>query len=308
VRLGAYNSAGELVKLIFDGAAQYRPGTLSLSESVIPGGEGGVSIGFPGYLYDPSAGPVTSVLWLADNNGAQPVSGGVYVIKAEIVDQFGSVTTLQQSVQVVGVHPANALVIYNSAGEIVARPALPVTAGGRSLTSVWMKEQSWTPEFDASGVVVGGLSFYFKDELGNQYSTVWDGRNSEGAPVNSGNYTAQLVYQGTGAGAGQIIETRGFVVLRSQAAASLDSAVVGPNPLLNDDPLRIRYTPSHDYPVHVRLFDLAGALADQGADPAGSGWVTLRKGLAPGVYVLELTKQSGSSVVARRMIKVAVVR
>ncbi len=96
------------MKLIFDGGAQFQPGDLALSADTIAGGAGGVNIQFPGYLYDPSVGSMLGgVLWMADNNGGQVVAGGVYYIKAEITDNFGQITTLQRSIQVISVVPEN---------------------------------------------------------------------------------------------------------------------------------------------------------------------------------------------------------
>ena len=313
VTIGAYNSAGELVKLIFSGSAQYQPGALGLNKDLIPGGapgtDGSVGISFPGYLMDPTLGMMSSVLWFADNNSGQLVAGGIYTIKAEILDNFGQVTSLQHSIQVVSVKPQNELVIFNSAGEIVAHPPLPVGPTGRSMTTVWMKTESYAPTFNPDGSTVAGLRFYFRDESGAVSYTDWDGKNARGVPVASGSYTAQLLYNAGGGGGAKIVESIGFVVIQTSSVASFDGAFAAPNPVLHGDDLKINYPVSLGYSAAARIFNLSGELIAAADDPYASGWMVFKTtNLAPGVYMVKLEKLSGGASVARRILKVAIVR
>jgi hypothetical protein len=311
IRLSAYNSAGELVRLIFSGSAQYLPGDLQLSDEVIPGGAGGgLSISFPGFLYNSELGQVTSVLWLATNNDGQPVDGGIYTIKAEITDNFGQVSTLQKTVQVISVAPRSELIIYNSAGEVVARPSLPPSSTGRRYTNVKMEADSYAPEYDANGAVLEPLLFTLVDETGAEEPYYWDGRNALGVPVASGSYTAQLIYSPSGAGAsGVVIESKGFVVLRHEETGSLEGLMAGPNPAQRGAPIRIKYPVSPYYVATARVFNMAGELVGQGEDPGGSGWIVLRTdNLASGVYIVKVANQRGGATVSQRILKVAVIR
>ena len=261
--IGAYNSAGELVKLIFNGGAQYLPGDLKLSADVVPGGSGSLSISFPGYLIDPNTGgPTNSVLWLADNNGGQFVAGGVYYIKAEIIDTFGQTTTLQRSVQVVSVAPQNYLRIFNSAGEVVASIPLPVNSGTGRFASMKLSDDKFGPKYDeASGAIVGGsLQVLAMDEHGHEYPSYWDGKNSQGVPVASGNYTAELVYNAPGGGGTHVIQAKSFIVLQSGNAATLAGSFAYPNPILHGEEIKINYPLSATYSTAARLFNVAGEL------------------------------------------------
>jgi hypothetical protein len=313
VVIGAYNSAGELVRIIFEGNAQYQPGDLQLNKDLIPGGasgtDGAVNISFPGYLMDPKLGKLGSVLWYADNNDGQLIAGGVYTIKAEVVDNFGQITSLQRSIQVVSVRAENELIIFNGAGEIVARPPLPATLSGRPLTTVWMKTESFAPSFNPDGTTVAGLRFYFKDETGATSWVDWDGKNEFGLPVASGSYTAQLLYSSGAGSSAKIIENRGFVVIQTASPANLDGAFAVPNPAMRGEPIKISYPTSLAYSTTARLFSLDGQLVAQTDDQAKTGWLVFStSGLAPGVYIAKVEKLAGGASVCRRLMKVAVVR
>jgi hypothetical protein len=310
VRLMAYNSAGELVKLLFDGAAQFQPGELQFDKDLIPGGAGSLDIDFPGYLWDSTLNQqVSGIAWPADNDNGQVVNGGIYTIKAEIVDQFGQVTTLQRSIQVVSVAPQNSLDIYNSAGELVASLPLPASGTGR-FASLGLDESNYAPQYDSvSGAVVGGsLTLKLKDEMGVDYSVSWDGRNSLGVPVASGNYIAELVYFAPAGGGRRVVESKSIVVLQGAASADFAGAFAYPNPSAHGADLKVSYKVSAQYGASAQLFNMAGELIQQAEDHAKAGVFTfVTKSLASGVYIVKLEKFSGGTGVARTVIKVAIV-
>jgi hypothetical protein len=308
VKIGAYNSAGELVKLLFEGPAQYQPGQLSTDTSLVPGGAGGVTLSFPGFLRDPVLGQISSLLWLADNNAGQLVSGGVYTLKAEITDNFGEITTLQKSIQVVSVVPQNRVLIYNSAGELVAAPVLPLPPSGRAYTGMRLKADSYAPEYDASGAARTSLRFELRDETGAVSYLDWDGRNAMGIPVASGSYIAELVYNAPGGAGSTVIETKGFVVLRTAEPGSLDGLIAGPNPLPAKQALRVRVPLSPGYHAVARLYNLAGELVAQGEDADADGVLSMDPaGAAPGVYLLKVANMRGGAVASQRLLKIGIV-
>ena len=313
VRISVYNSAGEEVRLLFNGAAQFQPGQLGLDKSVIPGGAGSLGISFPGYLLNPNGGGTMSGLtWIADNDSGQQVAGGVYTIKAEIVDQFGTVTTLQQSVQVISVVAENSLFIYNSAGERVAQVWLPSSVGTGRFDSISLPLDNYGAQYDQStGLIVanGGFEIQLKDELGHLSSVYWDGRNSQGVPVASGSYTAELVYNAPGAGGIRQVETKSFVVLQADKAVNLDGAYAYPNPALHSNELKVAYTPSLASSAVARLYSLNGELIAEAADVLQTGTLVFDiHQAASGVYLVKLEKQLGGATLVRTVLKVGIVR
>jgi hypothetical protein len=308
--VAVYNSAGERVRRLFDGAAQVLPGGLALSAEVVTAAGGGLHIGIPGWLWDPGQGLRSGLDWRADNDGDQPVDGGVYTIKAEWTDGFGTVSSWQQPVQVIALQSRNELIIFNSAGEAVARPPLPAPASGRAYNGLALKEISYAPAYDpSSGIALAGFRIELTDETGAVTPVDWDGKNRNGVPVASGLYVAELVYGPSEGGSRHIIETKSFTVLRTGSDSVLDRAVVWPNPVRRGGPLFVRVPLQTAFSVSVRLYGLDGAALAAAADDDGDGWIGLETArLAPGICLLDLEARSAGQVVSRRLRKVAVVR
>ena len=309
VILAVYNSAGERVKLLFDGGAQYLPGGLNVTTGLDASGGMSTTVTFPGVLYDPVRGAISSLSWDGTNDGGQQVSAGVYTLKAEIKDPWGSITSLTASVQKMPAQPANQLLIFNSAGEIVARPLLPSLPAGSRLTAVSLDKDQFSPLYGADGTAVVGLRFWLTDEKGVLHPLDWDGRNSDGAPVASGSYIAELVYSPKGAGGVQVVESKSFVVLQGGADTALEGAFAAPNPVRRADTLKAYYPAAAGSRVQAVLYDLAGQAVATAVDPSGGGSLSVPTGgLAGGIYLLELEKHSGRGVLARRLLKIALVR
>ena len=310
VRILVYNSAGELVKLLFNGAAQYQLGQLLFDRDLVLEGVNKLGITFPGYLYDPAHGQVgNGLVWGADNDNGQLVGGGIYLVKVEIVDNFGQMTTLQRSVQVVRANPENSLTIYNSAGERVVALALPAGVSGTAhFGALRLSTDSVAVEFDeATGAALGTpFTLFVSDDHGVETAVPWDGRNAQGAPVTSGSYTAELVYAPAG-GSRQVL-TKGFVLLEAGNGASLTKAFAYPNPSRHGEDILVQYVPSLGSRVEAQLYSLAGELVGTAVDPSQSGTLRLpAKSLASGVYAVRLEKKSGTAVLTRVVLKVAVV-
>jgi flagellar hook assembly protein FlgD len=309
VTISIYNSAGELVKNVFNGSAQYQPGGLNLDKTVVLGGSNSVFISFPGYLDDPSTGQaLKGVSWGAINNNGQGVASGVYTIKAEIVDEFGQVTSLEQSISVMDVVPANKLTIYNSAGEVVADVPLPSGGTGR-FSSLRLESDKVAVDIDPkTGTNLGTpLVIWVTDEQGNEQQVQWDGRNAQGLPVTSGTYIAELIY-GT-AGTRQAVSSKSFTVLQAGSIASLAGALVYPNPVLHGADFFVSYSPSPGSTGLAHLYDLNGGLVAQAEDSAQVGVLKFRgAALAGGVYIVRVEKLSGGGAsLAHTLLKIAVI-
>jgi hypothetical protein len=313
VSITIYNSAGELVKNVFNGPAQYQPGGIGLSTSLVQGGGSGsddnVFISFPGYLMEPNGQEVSGVSWLANNNNGQLVASGIYTIEVQITNNFGQVTTLLKTVQVIDVVPENSLTIYNSAGEVVANIPLTVSLS-IGVVSVSLTATSYDPDYSPStGQATKAMDFFVTSSSGpNPLPLQWWGTNDQGAPVASGTYTAQLVYYAPG-GTKTIVD-KPFTVISSRTMGFTGLFAV-PNPAQHGDPLEIMYNPiSLNYSVVGMLYNLDGQLVEQSSDPGPSPLVFRTDDLASGVYiaVVEMTTAGSSSVVSRGVVKVAIIR
>ena len=306
VIIAAYNAAGERVRILYSGAAQYQIGDLKLSAPVFVGSAGQLTIGFPGILADGS----TTVAWMGDNDSGTMVGGGMYTIKAEIIDNFGQITSLIQQVQVVPGGAQQTLNIYNSAGELVRTLRLPTPVAGAN--NLRLDDASYALQIDPStGKATQALKI---DVLGNSGYTSegWDGLNEQGVPVNGGVYTVQLV---THEGSKDIVvSSRSVTVIKGPDTFDpTESAFAAPNPVLPGNPdIAIYYDPSKmmGAAAGCRMYNLAGELVAQGDDYAGTGRIVLSetRSLASGSYLARFEARIGGAVVKARLIKVAVVR
>lgn len=252
-----------------------------------------MNIGFPGLFYDPQLGWISKLAWAADNDNGQLVSGGVYVIKAELMDPFGSVTTLQSSVQVLPGPGEGVLEIYNSAGERVARPPLPTMVAGTRLIGVRLQQDS------------SSLRFYVKDEQGVEHVVLWDGLNEEGRLVASGTYIAKLLY--ISPDGARHVEARSFTILDSPSEG-LAKAQVGPNPATDQD-WQLSAPAVVGQSLLATAYDLAGARVACAASEVGAAHLRLpNQNLAAGVYLIVLERYPMQSSTDRRVFKVALIR
>jgi hypothetical protein len=290
------------VKLLYEGGAQFRPGELRLSDESLVGGQGALAIEFPGAL----AGGGNVVLWRGDNAGGQAVAGGSYFIKAELVDPFGQVSSLIRPVVVVPGGARQSLRIYNAAGELVRSLALAFTVDGAA--SLELEGGVYLLEIDpATGSAGQPLKIGVRGNAGAAVQA-WDGLNDRGAPVASGTYTLQLV--SLEGGGGTVVDSRSLSVLKSShGEAELASALAWPCPVQGGTPLHVDFAPRSGQWVDAGVYTLSGEAAGQAQSAPGAGRLTLStSGLASGIYLLELRRSNGQAILARRILKVAVIR
>ncbi len=293
-----YNSAGERVRLLFDGGARSVPTQVSLSADLLFSGAGSVSLLMDSLLADGS----NALSWGGHNDSGQAVSSGAYYFKLEFQDSFGATTSFVKGVQVLAPSGKDEVSVYNSAGELVWAASL-TTVAQPAVFSLDSGVLVLDPD-PATGQNLQRLGLRF----GGVTALQWDGRDRNGLPVASGNYVVQVVSQR--AGAGTLVESKSVVVLDAGTQRAELNAVAGPNPWKGSGPLVVLYRPYPGSSGVCNLYNLAGERVLGGSDPTASGRIEIagRERLAGGVYLLEFRHQRGSGVIRRQLIKVAVVK
>lgn len=305
VSIVAYNAAGERVRIIYSGAAQYLPGDLNLSDKVVTGG-GQLSIRFPGTLATGS----NTVVWDVTNDNAGEISGGTYTIKAEIIDNFGQVTSLVQTIQVVPGGVQQYLRIFNGAGEVVRNIQLATPVNGAN--GLRMSDASFGLEINpVTGAAVQNLKIEVLGNSGYQ-SLGWDGLNEQGVPVNSGTYVVQLVSKESSREA--VVTSRSVTVIKGvDTVDPTASAIIAPNPVLpTNKEIALYYNPAQlmGHNATCRVYNLAGELVNESEDASHSGKMVLgaQRPLASGTYLVRFEVREGAAVIKARVLKMAVVR
>jgi flagellar hook assembly protein FlgD len=309
VKITAYNAAGEVVRVIYDGTAQLGVGLLQLDRQIAAWGHQPVGILFPGFLEYGQGG----ISWDLTNSAGQAVSGGIYHIKAEVTDSFGKVTAMAETVQVIDITTANRLAIYNSAGELVR--TLDLAGRADAVVDMWLGASVFSPVYDhASGAPepASRLAIHLVDARGVDAPFAWDGLNDKGSPVSSGVYSVQLTRSVAGGRAE--VKSASVQVLANGSALSRPGLQAAPNPAgaaggSGHDRLWVAWNSRPGHTAKIALLNVAGeqVLEDWDHQGAGQRWLSV-DGLASGVYVLVLHVYSGGSLAARELKKVAILR
>ncbi|HXC65517.1 MAG TPA: hypothetical protein VNZ67_14230, partial [bacterium] len=160
----------------------------------------------------------------------------------------------------------------------------------------------------STGATTGGAQLSLTLANGGTQPLYWDGLGDGGAPLQSGNYLVELVR--TQPGSTTTIKTISVTLLQPKnttAEAVAASAKVGPNPVPKGGAMVVGYKPSPANWVRARLYNDSGELISQAVDMGGSGRLNLGSGFSSGIYLLDFEVCRGEAVVARRVIKAAVV-
>lgn len=306
--ISAYNSAGEVVKVIFSGSAQQLP--LSLGggngQTVATGGPG-LSILIPGFQTQNGVQTSGGVVWNLSNNSSQTIASGVYMIVAQFTDPFGKVTTLNESVNVINTQSENTLTIYNSAGEVVQQRQLNYPNGIVNI-GIAPSQMVYAPVFDSNGNNAVPLKITGVDGQGVSHPIFWNGENDSGQPVAGGSYMIQMV--NVSAGGVKTVVTKTITVIQTATNISLSGSVIGPNPILNGGQfVVISYPPSLNYTGVAEVYDMAGELVAKGMDPGSTGRIKIDVAkLSGGIYLVQVAKTQAGVVAAHLTIKMAVAR
>ena len=295
--LGVYNSAGERVNALYNGPAVVRAGTLTLDRDSLALGGPDLQIQVPGLF--PGGG--SSLGWNGDSDAGQSVSTGVYYVKMQTIDPFGSISSVILPVAVLDARPVQYLEVFNSAGERVRSIPLPAALGTNGF------------ELGSDTLLVGnasvpGLKIDVRLGQGQVLSSQWDGKNESGDWVESGVYSIVLTSrQGS---EGTRVMAKSVQVLR----APEEDAAQGAHPLENPLPaaqgdLRITYAYRSGLQASVILYTLAGEHVGEADDAAQSGMLHLdARRLSAGVYLARLEVREGHRVCGRKTLKIALLR
>jgi hypothetical protein len=225
----------------------------------------------------------TAFEWDGSNDGGQAVSNGSYWFKFEVRQSDDRVTAFTLGVLVSRPDQPEALGVYNSAGERVARLPLPEGADA----SAFQLSASSGSGFDAIVPLKGGGSV----------TIPWDGNGTHGQPLSSGTYWVRAETKGPS-------RSEAFSLL--QGPRSSGSLQVGPNPLGSQGAWRLVFEPRPGQQARAQLYDLSGALVKRAQGPANGRLDLSAEGLAGGVYLLVL--QVDGPLPYRLIAKLAVVR
>jgi flagellar hook assembly protein FlgD len=299
LKIQVFNSAGELVDVLFNGAVGTLPQTLDGMSSALIQGQ---PFSYPTL----NIAGINPIVWNGDNNAGAFVIGGVYEIQAQIVDTFGQITTLSHTVNVMATPDQQSVRIYNSAGELVRQLILgsPVSGASRLILSTGTL-------LVGAGGAPSPLTITVGTSGGGGTSLQWDGLGSSGLPVQTGVYTVLLVSLESNNAA--VVASRTVMVMKGpDGVSALDSAYVAPNPATLPGPVYLFYKPAllqGDWP-RVELFDLSGEKVAEADDPGLTGKidVTARHKLAGGIYLARFQLMRGDLLDKARTLKVAVAR
>ncbi|HTB22001.1 MAG TPA: T9SS type A sorting domain-containing protein [bacterium] len=304
VVVNIYNSAGELVRSLYNGTSEYSADQAQVLETVSP--TGAVQVDIAGL--DGNAG--SNLEWNANNNSGQSVQSGVYTVVITSKNSFGQIQTQTKAVSVLAVGGQATLNIYNSAGELVANLSGALANDTSAPISMSLELPSGQNGMVAStnpnskqGLVI---KLTFAD--GNTLDVPWTGLNSQGQPLQPGNYLATLSMAEPGAS--KVVQTQPFVLLNAPdfgAAGMAQSAVAAPNPVQGGS-FTVQYQPDGVDSAVATLYDLAGQLVCVGMS-SGPNTLSFSGKWSAGVYLLDFeVRDGGSGILARKVIKVAVVR
>lgn len=299
-----FNSAGERVRLLFTGSSQAVPKSLSLSQDALLSGSSSTDLILGSLLTDGS----DRLSWSGDNDNGQFVEGGTYYFKAEYSDPFGSVTALIVPVQVIRGQGEQTLEIFNSAGEKVFARGLGLSITAAVALDVG-EDGVLAFEYDpATGSALASARIAVRDQDGKEVVLPWDGRNQQGVPVSGGSYTIQVTSVSAG-GKRDVISRPVQVLSTAKEPLAQGTIQVVPNPSRGEKPVVIQYMPSPGAYGRARIYNLAGELVAQAADPSRSGQLRAEvQGMAGGIYLIDLESTNGTAVFARRQLKLAIVK
>ncbi len=293
VRIGVYNSAGELVKLLM--VAQYSQPISNFTLSaggVIQSLEDQIDVFFKGQEVG---------FWDGTTSGGQPASNGQYYVKIDNLDPAGNVTTVTQPVVVDRIFAQMSIVIYNSVGEEVRSLAQTLVDSQALVNQAQISNSAFCPSYQ------GGPDSTTTLTLSSGAAFVWDGRNDLGRIVNNGQYYFEITSTNGQGGKTELIQS--VVVLHGSLQETGSPILVYPNPITPvDGKVTFQGDAALGLTLAVRAYTLAGERVNLPvAAPPGTSRATADvSALASGLYILDIEISDSSGGLQRQMTKLAV--
>jgi flagellar hook assembly protein FlgD len=260
IKIGIYNSAGELVrilastrasdiikdiKFIADGQETTMITTNSQLGVLLPG----IDVPDPSNLYSDG----TFFIWDVKNNGGQYVNTGSYYIKFEEIDEFGHTNVVIKDIQVIKVEEYVEFKVYNSSGELIKTGREYKMPSSTNNIALDVKD---TLLIEKTG---GKIEIKYNKENPSDY-LIWDGKNDQGIAVTSGNYEIQVTV--VTADGKSIRASKSVLILREDSEIISDIKIV-PNPFVSGkktNSVEIKWKTNSDGNVTVYIYNIAGDL------------------------------------------------
>jgi len=302
VRIGVYNEAGELIKVIL--VQQYSQPIENIS---LPSGNAITSLHGADNSVSIFYGGTFIAAWDGSDQKGDPVSNGTYHIKVDNVDNMGIVTNTTLQVSVSRKLYQSTILIYNEAGEVVKHLYAYVDDPGKAGVAGMQLSSSTLQAGSGQG---GGPPSTITITLNNGTTVVWDGTSDGGSYVQSGQYLIEA-HTIDGSGSDSTV-TKEVMVQDRNAARGAGVVTAWPNILkASSGTMGVTFHSDSIQPLKLRvsLYTIAGERIPVASIVPGPNQVSLdASDLASGMYiaVVELTDAKGIAL-GRQMLKLAVI-
>jgi hypothetical protein len=282
-----YNSAGEVVDVIDDSRAL--PSS-PLGLTVLQGNFDPDQNGLGQVMLN---GANTLITWNGSSSAGQFVQSGTYTMKVEVKDGFGKVQSWSAAMTVMRSDTGVLVQVFNSAGEMVwSQSSNSGTAG-----SINLSDRQFVPSASGPGLKISYGT-------GSRDYVMWNGLNSQGQAVASGDYVVQIT-QGTETG--KRVFTQSVTVLEEDGTV-FGQAIAWPNPAdsgISSITIWLAgLAPGSE--AWGDVYNLAGErVGTLSPDPLGLRW-DLPRGSASGIYLARINARDSQGHKQSQNLKLAV--
>jgi flagellar hook assembly protein FlgD len=289
VKIGVYNSAGELVKQIYVKELSQQITSITLLQTP-------TITSLNGVVYVTVDG-VQLATWDGTNQSGDPVSNGVYYVKVDNIDANGVDTSVSETVTVSRSIAKIQVNIYNEAGEVVkhlyayADDPGNMNLGNVTFSTNVIKPTVGTPTPNGTG----DLTLTFP----NGVTVTWDGTNDSGQLVTDGTYEVEVNW--TDGKGGQQVTTHNVTVERGTGSPAGGTVFAAPNILTGGSTwTTVQINSTLNLTLTASVYDIAGELVKRPmVGPTGNGTVPVDlSGLASGLYfiVVNISDTNGNFI------------